>query len=177
MSRNISARSPARASSRGKERRRLEKKAAEAGRRAARLTLAIADGDRSFFEIRVVLSAQVADRDACRRAITDLAAEPTLVMMPDLADRHRISDLAKALSGDVVEIEQARDALRCLIHAVVATPATEGRGVVLEVRGRLAAMVGIANGNSAPRGAGGCMLEVVAGAGFGRKHTLVTAHV
>ena len=108
MSRNISARSPARASSRGKERRRLEKKAAEAGRRAARLTLAIADGGRSFAEIRVVLSAQIDERDACWRALTDLAAEPTLVMMPNLAGRYRrsISDLAKALSGDAVE--QAR---------------------------------------------------------------------
>ena len=124
-----------------------------------------------------MLSAQVAERDACRRAPTDLAAEPTLVMMPDLADRHRIWDLAQALSGGAVEVEQARDALRCLIHAVVATPATEGRGVVLEVRGRLAAMVGVANDASAPRGAGGCRLEVVAGAGFVRKHTLVTAHV
>ena len=124
-------------------------------------------------------SAQVAERDACRRALTNLAAEPTLVMMPNLAERYRrsISDLAQALSGDAVEIEQARDALRCLIDAVVATPAAEGRGVVLEVRTRLAAMVGVANENGAPRGAGGCMLQVVAGAGFVRKHTLVTAHV
>jgi hypothetical protein len=91
--------------------------------------------------------------------------------------RHSIADLAQVLSGDAVEIEQARDALRCLIDAVVATPATEGRGVVLEVSARLAAMVGVANDNSAPGGAGGCMLEVVAGAGFVRKHTLVTAHV
>jgi len=52
----------------GKERRRLEKKAAEGERRVARLTLAIADGGRSFAEIRVVLSAQVAERDACLRA-------------------------------------------------------------------------------------------------------------
>jgi len=145
----------------GKERRRLEKKAAEAERRVARLTLAIADGGNSIAEIRVVLSAQVAERDACRRALADLEAEPTLVMMPNLAERYRrsISDLAQALSGDVVEIEQARDALRCLIHAVVATPATEGRGVLLEVRGRLAAMVGVANDNSARWGAGGCMLK------------------
>ena len=112
---------------------------------------------------------------ACLRALIDLKAEPTLVMMPDLADRRSIWDLAKALSGDAVE--QAIEALRCLIDAVVATPATEGRGVALEVSGRLAAMVGVANANSAPWGAGGCMLEVVAGAGFGRKHTLVTAHV
>ena len=137
------------------------RKAKEAERREARLTLAVA-------EIRVVLSAQVAERDACWRALADLAAEPTLVMMPDLAERycHRISDLARALSGDAVEIEQTRDTLRCLIDAVVAVPASVGHGVVLEVRGRLAAMVGVANANSAPRGAGGCMLEVVAGAGF-----------
>ena len=94
----------------GKERRRLEKKAAEAERRVARLTLAIADGGNSIAEIRVVLSAQVAERDACRRALADLEAEPTLVMMPNLAERYRrsISDLAQALSGDAVE--QAREA-------------------------------------------------------------------
>ena len=152
----------------GKERRRLEKKAAEAERRVARLTLAIADGGKSFAEIRVMLSAQVAKRDACRRALIDHAAEPTLVMMPHLADRYRrsIANLAQALGGDAVEVEQARDTLRTLIDAVVATPAAEGRGVALEVRGRLAAMVDVANDNSAPRGAGGCMLKGVAGAGF-----------
>ena len=87
----------------GKERRRLEKKAAEGERRVARLTLV-------FAEIRFMLSAQIAERDACRRALTDLEAEPTLVMMPDLAERYRrsIADLAKALSGDAVE--QAREA-------------------------------------------------------------------
>ena len=152
----------------GKERRRLEKKAAEAERRVARLTLAIADGGKSFAEIRVMLSAQVAERDACQRALADLEAEPTLVMMPNLAERYRrsITDLAQALSGDAVEVEQARDALRCLIDAVVATPATEGRGVALEVRGRLAAMVGVANDNGAPRGAMSVMKTGVAGAGF-----------
>jgi hypothetical protein len=93
----------------GKERHRLEEKAAEAERRVARLTLAIADGGRSFAEIRGVLSAQVAERDACRRALADLEAEPTLVMMPNLAERYRrsISGLAQALSGDAVE--QARE--------------------------------------------------------------------
>ena len=45
---------------------------------------------------------------ACLRALIDLKAEPTLVMMPDLADRRSIWDLAKALSGDAVE--QAREA-------------------------------------------------------------------
>jgi hypothetical protein len=94
----------------GKDRRRLEKKAAEGERRVARLTLAIADGGKSFAEIRVVLSAQVAERDACLRALADLEAESTLVVMPDLAERYRRSiwDLAKALSGDAVE--QAREA-------------------------------------------------------------------
>jgi hypothetical protein len=46
-------------------------------RRVARLTLAIADGGKSFAETRVVLSAQVAERDACQRALADLEAEPT----------------------------------------------------------------------------------------------------
>ena len=99
----------------GKERRRLEKKAEEAERREARLTLAIA-------EIRVVLSAQVAERDACLRALADLEAESTLVVMPDLAERYRRSiwDLAKALSGDAVE--QAREA-----YAASSMPSSRGR--------------------------------------------------
>ena len=74
------------------------------------MTLAIADGGKSFAGIRVVLSVQVAERDACLRALIDLEAEPTLVMMPELADRYRISDVAQALSGDAVEVEQAREA-------------------------------------------------------------------
>jgi hypothetical protein len=151
-----------------KERRSLEKKAAEADRRIARLTLAIADGGKRFEDIRSMLTAQVAERDRCRRELADVDAEPALVLMPNLAERYRksIEDLSVALSGDLVEVQQAREALRQFVDAVIATPAAEGRGVALEVRGQLSAMLGLTNENSAPGGAAGLMRTVVAGTGF-----------
>jgi hypothetical protein len=75
-----------------------------------------------------VLSAQVAERDACRRALADLEAEPTLVMMPNLAERYRriISDLAQALSGDAVEAEQAT---RCAASSTLSSRRHPPKGV------------------------------------------------
>jgi DNA invertase Pin-like site-specific DNA recombinase len=148
-----------------KERRTLEKRLAEAERRVTRLTLALADGGKTFGDIRELLTNQVAERERGRRALADLDAENTLVLMPNLADRYRrsIDQLAQSLTGDEIEVQQAREALRALLDSVVATPAPEGRGVALEVRGQLSRMIGIANDNAAPEGGASCMISLVAG--------------
>ena len=85
--------------------------------------------------------------------------------MPHLAERYRcsVADLSEALVGDMAEVQAAREALRSLVAAVVTLPAQQGRGVALEVRGQFAAMVAIANDNSAPGGASVCMITLVAG--------------
>ncbi len=151
-----------------KTRRALEKRVAEADRRVKRLPLAIADGGRQFDEIREMMTTLVSERDRYRRELADLDAEPAVALMPNLAERYRrsVADLSEALAGDMAEVQTAREALRGLVAAVIASPAQQGRGVALEVRGQFAAMVAIANDNSAPRGAGGCMITMVAGTGF-----------
>ena len=151
-----------------KTRRALEKRVAEADRRVKRLTLAIADGGRQFDEIREMMTTLVSERDRYRHELADLDAEPAVALMPNLAERYRrsVADLSEALAGDMAEVQAAREALRGLVAAVIASPSQQGRGVALEVRGQFAAMVAIANDTSAPRGANGCMITVVAGTGF-----------
>ncbi len=85
--------------------------------------------------------------------------------MLNLAERYRrgVAGLSEALAGGMAEAQTAREALRCLVAAVIASPAQEGRGVALEVRGQFAAMVAIANDGSAPGGASGCMLRWLRG--------------
>ncbi len=153
---------------RHKARRGLEKREAEATRRITRLTLAIADGANAFAEIRSVLEEQIATRERCRRDLADLDAEPVLALMPNLAESYRRSvvQLGAALRGDAIEQEQARQALRALIDQIVASPAPDKRGVALEIRGRFAQMIDLANEKSAPRGTPDCMSKVVAGTGF-----------
>ena len=101
-------------------------------------------------------------------AVAAYDAEPAMALMPNLAERYRrsVADLSEALAGDMAEVQSAREALRCLVAAVIASPAQQGCGVALEVRGQFAAMVAIANDDSAPRGASGCMITLVAGTGF-----------
>ena len=60
----------------GKERRTLEKRFAEAERRVTRLTLALADGGKTFGDIRELLTTQVAEREHCRRALANLDVPP-----------------------------------------------------------------------------------------------------
>ena len=110
------------------------------------MTLAIADGAKDFAEIRTVLEDQVAVRERCRRELADLEAEPSLALMPNLAEGYRrsVAQLGEALKGETIEQEEARQALRALIDHMVAWPASDRGGV--EVRQRhLAQMVGFGN--------------------------------
>ena len=127
--------------------------------------------------MREALEEQIAVRERCRRELADLAAEPTLAMMPNLAEiyRRNIVKLGDALKGEEIEREEARQAMRALIDHIVVTPAEDRRGVALEVRGRLSEMIDFGHKKSAPSGARDCMLKMVAGTGLGQKHTLVTA--
>jgi site-specific DNA recombinase len=153
---------------RQKSRRALEKRGAEATRRIQRLTAAIGDGAKNFAEVREALEDQIAVRERCRRELADLAAEPTLAMMPNLAESYRrnIVKLGDALKGEEIEREEARRAMRALIDHIVVTPAEDRRGVALEVRGRLSELIDFGHKKSAPSGARDCMLSVVAGTGF-----------
>jgi site-specific DNA recombinase len=140
----------------------------KATRRIKRMTLAIADGAKDFAEIRNVLEDQVAIRDRCRRELADLEAGPTLALMPNLAKSYRrsVARLSEALKGETIEQEEARQALRALIDHIVAAPALDRRGLTLEVCGRFAQMVDLANEKGARLGAPDCMVTLVAGTGF-----------
>ena len=105
--------------------------------------------------MREALEERIAVRERCRRGLADLAAEPTLTMMPNGAESYRrnIVKLGDALKGEEIEREEARQAMRALIDHIVVTPAEDRRGVALEVRGRLSEMMDFGHKKSAPFGA------------------------
>ena len=126
------------------------------------------DGAKNFAEVREALEEQIAVRERCRRELADLAAEPTLAMMPNLAEGYRrnIVKLGDALKGEEIERGESCQATRALIDRIRVILTEDPRGVALKVRGRLSVMVDFGHKKSAPSGARDCMFPMVAGTGF-----------
>lgn len=118
----------------GRARAGLERRHAEADRKAARLVAAIADGGSEFAEIRIALKAARADRDAAARELASLDALPQIALHPGLARQYRaaLEDLGTDLADEHARREAAPK-LRKLITRIIACPAEGPRGVTLEV--------------------------------------------
>jgi DNA invertase Pin-like site-specific DNA recombinase len=141
----------ARAADGARERATLERKLAEAQRKVARLVDAVAAGGREFAEIRDLLAAARDERDACERRIAELEAMPVIALHPGLADQYRreVDALHEALAGHEAARLEAIPRLRALIHRVVVRPAEQGRGVSIEVEGRIDQVVDVAHARRA----------------------------
>lgn len=96
------------------------------------------------------VQARRAEQDAIERALAELEALPVVALHPIVAADYRaqVERLNEALADPQVRL-QAIPALRELIDPIVLTPNSEGRGVLLEVEGRLAAIIDLASGKSA----------------------------
>lgn len=73
---------------------------------------------------------------------------PVIALHPGIADSYReqVEKLSDALASKEAR-QEARTAIRNLIDRIVLTPAKQGRGVDIEIEGRLAAIVALATGN------------------------------
>lgn len=93
------------------------------------------------------------DKDAAIAELHDLQALPTMMLYPTVADdyRARVARLEAALAGDEQSRLEVIPGLRSLIDRIVLTPAGDGkRGVEIEIRGRLAAILALATDEPAP---------------------------
>jgi DNA invertase Pin-like site-specific DNA recombinase len=119
----------------GRDRGRVERQLAEAGRKLDRLTTAIADGGSAFAEVMAAMTAARDDRDRLARELANMDALPVLALHPGLADRYReaIEELEIALHENEAAKLEAIPRLRAMISRIVVTPSTKKRGVDLEV--------------------------------------------
>ena len=129
---------------------KLHRRLSEARARVSRLVAAIADGGAEFPAIREALASARAEQDGAERALADVEAMPAIALHPKVAAdyRRQVESLNDALADPEARME-AVPALRNLIDRIVVTPNPNGRGVLLEVEGRLAAILALAGGNPA----------------------------
>lgn len=129
----------------------LEAKKADADRKVARLVAAIAEGGDEFPEIREALQKARADRDHAAAQLAEIEALPVVALHPGIADQYReqVARLNEALA-DPAARQEAGHAIRALIDRIILSPAQEGGGVDIEVKGKLASIVALATGEPAP---------------------------
>ncbi|WP_081496675.1 recombinase family protein [Novosphingobium sp. AP12] len=130
-----------------RERRDLEKKAAESSAKITRLVDAISGGAGEFQEIREALTKARADRDVAASQLAELEALPVITLHPAIAEdyRRQVKELTAAVA-DPAARDGAMPAIRQLIDRIVLRPAKGERGIDIEVEGRLAAIVALATG-------------------------------
>ncbi len=178
-------------------RAKVERSRAKVTDRIERLTDMMADGIGDYGEMKGRLAAALGERAEIDRHLEDAEVAPAIALHPNLAEAYRrnVDKLAQALNAPAMQAGEARLALRNLIELITAEPRAEGRGLDLVVHGRLAQILHIANDRpdvsqgghmpnvvagarsaadhklGSPRG--DCMLEMVAGAGYGPKQQSV----
>jgi site-specific DNA recombinase len=125
----------------------LERRKGEAVRKIDRLVAAIEAGA-DIEEVKAALTKAREDRNAAKAQIDEIEAFPVVALHPTIAEdyRRQVRELHLALADDEAR-PQAVPAVRNLIDRIVLTPNSEGRGVSIEVEGKLAAIVELATGN------------------------------
>ena len=133
----------------GRTRRKLESRIAEADRRMERLVEAIASGAATFEQVSTKMSAARDDRAMCREELAALQSESVIALHPKIADDYRreVRELDRLLDSDTPEIrEDVIPRLRSLFDSITIAPANVGRGVDIEITGRLTKMIELATG-------------------------------
>ncbi len=148
-----------------KGRDQLERRLAEANQKLERLVAAIAEGASDFPEIRAALTRVRAERDAAADQLRDAEALPVVALHPRIADdyRRQVEQLEAALAGDPGTRAEAAPIIRSLIDEIVFEPnLAKKRGGLITITGRLATLVSLARGETAPE-----PMRVSGGAGSG----------
>jgi site-specific DNA recombinase len=144
----------------------------DAEAKVKRLVDAIANGA-DVAAIKDALHEASARLDQLRARMGDLDASNIIPMQPKLADRYRerVQNLAEGLAGEGIHRAEARAMLRSMIEKIVLTPPVDGsakRGgddIAIDIHGRLAEILTIADATKAPAEAEAFVtFQLVAGA-------------
>lgn len=125
----------------------LERQQQAAAAKVERLVAAVAEGGGEFAEIRDALRSARLERDRIAAQLAEVDALRVVALHPAIAEdyRRQVADLSTALA-DPAARQAAIPVLRQLIDRVILTPKAAGRGVTVEVQGRLRAIVDLATG-------------------------------
>ena len=128
----------------------LERKIADSSARIARLVEAIASGANRFDEVRDKLGEARSQRAMLIEEMESIEGERVVALHPAIAEDYRraVATLDEALESSEApeDREETIPRIRALIRSIVITPAATGRGVDIEIEGRLARMIALATG-------------------------------
>jgi site-specific DNA recombinase len=129
---------------------RQRKRAAELEQQIERLVAAIAAGAGDVPEVVEKLRALRAERSGLQDAMGDELAARVITLHPAFACAYEaaVKQIVATIAGDQPEHRDARNAIRALVDRVILTPKAEGRGMDIDVEGRLEAMLDLGRGNS-----------------------------
>ena len=133
----------------GRTRGKLQRKLAEVNRRMDRLVEAIAAGAQSFELVKEKMIAARADRLALEEEVAAIESGNVIALHPKIVEDYRreVLSLDVLLKNDTSESrEEVMPRIRSLIDSIILTPAKVGRGVDIEMTGRLAKMIELATG-------------------------------
>lgn len=127
----------------------LQRQHRELSARVDRLVAAVAAGGEEFTEILDALRTARGTRDQVAAQLEQLEQLPVIALHPTIAADYRaqVEQLNEALAANPAARTEVIPRLRALIDHIAITPTAEGRGVEIEVTGRLAAMLALATGN------------------------------
>lgn len=128
-----------------RDRHKLERKLTDINGRIERLVEAIAAGAGEFPEVHEKLIEARIERDRLVEELASTEAERIIALHPTVASDYRaaVEGLDRTLADeDSPEIrEDAVPRIRGLVHSIAVAPAQRGRGVEIEIEGRLNAMI------------------------------------
>jgi site-specific DNA recombinase len=158
---------------RGADAARLRRALEESEGRVANFVAAIGAGA-DVAEVRTALQAAKAEAEESRRALAALDAPAPIPLHPGIAEKYRreFDQVLAALHQDDDSRRGAIAAIAQLIERIEVRPAETGRGVAIDVVGRLANLIALAAGGEAAR-----TLMGVPSARHGHESTLVRAAV
>ncbi|EQB09690.1 recombinase family protein [Novosphingobium lindaniclasticum] len=138
----------------------------ELEKQISNLVSAIAAGAADVPEIVEALQRAKAEREQLTEAIGSANAAQVISLHPAIAEAYRnaVEDITRHLNGEEESARTARSALRTLIDAVILTPKENGRGLHIDLQGRLENVVSLATGEAPMEREG--MLQVVAEEGL-----------
>ena len=114
-----------------------------------RLVEAIASGAQTFLQVKDKMESTESERLALTEELEAIESGKTIVLHPKIASDYRreIANLDRLLNDDLRETrEEVMPRIRALAGSVILTPAKVGRGVDIQITGKLARMIELATG-------------------------------
>lgn len=123
--------------------RKAKSRVGEIDRQIERLVGAIANGAGDVPEVVAKLREAREERAQIEQQLAETDSARVIALHPGVAESYRkaVAQLTQMLAGDAANHRRAREGIRALLNQVILTPIEDGKGMSIEIEGRLAALM------------------------------------